>query len=181
MLVKNDNKSLDVSVDFNLIFNFKSSFKDLKSAKEDSNFELIILGEKFGNMPETFSASIEKLEHRIIHFGYAETMREYGECLWKADILPVTSIQDFFGISIMEALYCKCIPVLPVRLTYPHLVPFEKFNNFFYEKDDGLYEKVFDIINNYESIDTNPFRKVASQYDWGKMIIEYDKKFEQIV
>ena len=149
----------------------------LKLDSNNIDFQLIMLGERFGKMPENFRAAVDKLEHRIIKLGYAETMEEYGEWLWQADILPVTSIQDFFGISIMEALYCKCIPVLPVRLTYPHLVPIEKFNNFFYKNDDELYEKVFDIINNYKSIDKNLFREVASQYDWGKMIIEYDKKF----
>ena len=38
-----------------------------------------------------------------------------------SDILPITSNQDFFGGSIIEAMYCETTPLLPKRLTYPEL------------------------------------------------------------
>ena len=61
------------------------------------------------------------LETNIVHFGFCESFSEYAQWLWKADILPVTSNQDFFGISIIEASYCETYPLLPERLSYPEL------------------------------------------------------------
>ena len=69
----------------------------------------------------SFTHARNTLKRHIIQFGYTETFEDYAAWLWKADILPVTSIQDFFGISIMEAVFCNTIPLLPQRLSYPEL------------------------------------------------------------
>ncbi len=55
-----------------------------------------------------------------------------------ADILPVTSIHEFFGISVMEAIYCGCYPILPRRLTYPELFDDQKNPELFYDTFDEL-------------------------------------------
>ena len=38
------------------------------------------------------------------------------------DIIPVTSNHDFFGISVMEAVFCNVWPILPDRLSYKELL-----------------------------------------------------------
>ena len=89
--------------------------------KNNIDFKVVILGEKFSEFPSEFTKNIKILGDRILHIGYVDTFEEYASWLWKSDILPVTNIQDFFGASIMEAVYCECIPILPNRLTYPEL------------------------------------------------------------
>jgi len=52
-----------------------------------------------------------------------EDFAEYAKWLWRADILPVTSRQEFFGASVVQALYCNCCALLPDRLAYPEHLP----------------------------------------------------------
>ena len=91
--------------------------------KEGFPFEIAILGESFKTTPSIFDKAKDKLNDRIVHYGFCDQFKDYAQWLWKADILPVTSNQDFFGISIMEAIYCGVYPILPKRLTYPELLP----------------------------------------------------------
>ena len=46
--------------------------------------------------------------------GLCQVKKEYAKWLWKADIIPVTSNQEFFGASVMEAIYCNTWPILQI-------------------------------------------------------------------
>ncbi len=145
------------------------------------DFQLAILGEQYGKIPPEFDRAKQKLGKKIIKFGYAETFEEYAAWLWRSDILPITSKQDFFGISIIEALYCGCIPVVPKRLTYPELLPIEQFGDYFYDDNCGLTEKLKNILDNIDRIVTEPLINISSKYDWKQMIGKYDNEFETTV
>ena len=77
---------------------------------------------------------------QIKHFGYAENFADYANWLWQADILPVTSHHDFFGASVIQAIYCNCLPLLPDRLAYPEHLPVSK-------KAPYLYGDYGDLVN----------------------------------
>ena len=53
------------------------------------------------------------LSEEIIHFGFVESKSDYYHLLNQSDIVPVTSNQDFFGISAIEAIAAGCVPLLP--------------------------------------------------------------------
>ena len=86
------------------------------------NFRLCIMGQKFRQVPEAFSVLADKYAHRIDQFGYAHNSLEYFSWLQQADIFLSTAIHEFQGLSLLEAIQAKCIPVLPDRLVYPELV-----------------------------------------------------------
>jgi glycosyltransferase involved in cell wall biosynthesis len=148
--------------------------------KKGTDFALAILGEESGSVHPAFTKAKETLKHRIRQFGYASSFDEYARWLWKAGILPVTSNQDFFGISIMEAMYCRCVPLLPRRLTYPELIPEGKFPHIFYDSADELVEKLERFIVSGPPYEGNSFRRLARQYDWSIMIDIYDEVFERL-
>lgn len=145
------------------------------------DFKLIVLGESFATIPKEFKKAKSNLSSKIIKFGYAESAEEYAEWLNISDIIPITSIQDFFGISIIEALYCGCIPCLPKRLSYPEIVPINSFNEFFYDEGEDIVTKLEYLITNYKSIDRTQFREITRKYDWKKIIGVYDTCFEEMV
>ncbi|MGM0461255.1 MAG: tRNA-queuosine alpha-mannosyltransferase domain-containing protein [Fibrobacterota bacterium] len=136
--------------------------------REGYTFRVIIAGAPpRGKHPRCFQEARRILGEKIIHYGYAESFEHYAALLNQATILPVTSRQDFFGISIMEAVYCHVIPLLPERLTYPDLFDKDRNPEYFYKNMDHLYKKITDCIlqkQNYKSR-----AATAAEYDWKKM------------
>ena len=65
----------------------------------------------------------ERLGPRLVHFGFAESEAAYARLLWDADVVLSTAVHEFFGVSVVEAVYCGAAPVLPNRLSYPELIP----------------------------------------------------------
>jgi glycosyltransferase involved in cell wall biosynthesis len=119
------------------------------------------------------------LVEEILHFGYVESLEEYAALLWQADILPVTSNQDFFGGSIVEAMYCDCVPILPNRLTYPQHVGVDN-EQYLYHTDKEFKLKLKQMILD-PAIVKRSLRERAVNYDWTQLISNYDKKFRDCI
>ena len=115
------------------------------------------------------------LNDRILKFAYADSFEEYANWLRRSDILPVTSKQDFFGISIIEAAYCNTHPILPKRLTYPEIFK-NNAKTEFYEDNNELYEKIKSLITSksYKQDYKNTF---LNKYDWDNIVNKYDEEF----
>lgn len=150
-------------------------FFELMFALKDAGlaFELIVLGEQNDVHPPIFDEARVRLADRIIHWGYATTFEEYARLLWQADILPVTSNQDFFGGSVVEAMYCGCLPLLPNRLAYPEHLTEEQKNVCLYEEGE-LAHRLATMIKEFEDIKSS---SIVIKYDWKKLICVYDSKF----
>lgn len=144
-----------------------------------ADFRLILLGESFKNEHPAFKSIKEKFSQKIIHDGYVENFAHYKDLLHSADFLPVTSIQDFFGISIMEAAYCGVLPLLPRRLTYPELYGF--CENIFYDSIDELASKIITMDQSEKKATAEKVRKVAASFDWSVKTEEYDRVVEGII
>lgn len=136
-------------------------------------FGLIVLGEQNDVNPPIFDEANSKLKNRIVHWGYVENFAEYAHLLWKADILPVTSNQDFFGGSVVEAMYCGCFPLLPNRLAYREHLADQQKEVCLYE-DGELLNRLKSIIAHWEN---QRFTTVVGKYDWSLQIDQYDSIF----
>lgn len=149
-------------------------FAAMRNVKEQGvPFQLVVLGENYKNAPPVFSKAKVRFAKEILHWGYAESLEEYAQWLWKADVLPVTSNQDFFGVSTVEAIYCNCHPLLPNRLAFPeHLDDV----NAFYKKENELPGKLTQIFAGKR----NSYRDAVSGYDWSHMAIKYDVEFARL-
>ncbi|GIS57231.1 MAG: hypothetical protein CM1200mP1_11690 [Candidatus Neomarinimicrobiota bacterium] len=55
-------------------------------------------------------------------------------------IFSLTNNQDFFGGSVVEAIYCGVYPVLPKRLTIRGFTK-KYYDNHIYKNDGELYDK----------------------------------------
>lgn len=159
--------------------NPESFFHALYKLKQEGiQFKVIVTGENYKSSPPIFAEAKEKLSTEIIHFGYAESFAAYAQLLRKADILPVTNNQDFFGGSVVEAIYCECFPLLPKRLAYPEHIPTELHNVHFYESEEEFYLKLKKAILEFKNKEEFDFQGFVSHYDWSEMIKIYDKKLK---
>jgi glycosyltransferase involved in cell wall biosynthesis len=157
---------------------FKALFQ-LK--KEGIRFNLILLGENYKKVPPIFEQAKTELAAEIIQYGKVIDFASYAQFLWQADILPVTNNQDFFGQSVVEAIYCNCYPILPRRLAYPEHIPTELQFAHFYEKEAEFYEKLKQAILNIEEIRKEKTQNFVAAYDWRKLAPIYDAKMETLI
>lgn len=144
------------------------------------SFQIAALGQQFKKIPPSIKAAKENLSNNIIHWGYAENLETYASLLWKGDILPVTAYQDFFGGSVVEAMYCNCYPLLPKRLSYLEHIPQEKYFRHFYDTKYGFKQKIITFIKNLLNVRKNNTQSYVSQYDWSIMATQYDASFEKV-
>jgi len=125
------------------------------------DFRLIVLGQSFRNSPECFAQAEKKFQNKILHFGFAQSHQEYIELLSRGDIVVSTSLHEFYGISIIEAVRAGCLPVLPDRLSYPEL-----FDETFLYSDDSLPEKLEAAIKKQCRLSPEKAREMTNHFSW---------------
>jgi glycosyltransferase involved in cell wall biosynthesis len=146
-------------------------------SEEKIPFKLIVAGESTTKYPKVFDQIKKDLAPHIIHFGYAKSVEQYKELLSQADILPVTSIQDFFGISILEAVAYGVFPLLPNRVVYPEHIPLEYKGKHIYGNFEDAYNKLKNLLLSDDLTFDNSWVK---KYYWTELIEEYDKQLSTI-
>ena len=156
--------------------NPKDFFEALYTLKKEGiAFELIVLGENFSQQPVEFDEARTILGDEIIQYGYAESFEDYAGWLYQADIIPVTSYQDFFGGSIVQAMYCGVVPLLPNRLAYPQHIPDEFKKYLIYSDLSELVPKLKNLIKSLDEVDRKALTNHVSKYDWSVKAKEYDQ------
>jgi glycosyltransferase involved in cell wall biosynthesis len=148
----------------------------------DKSFRVAVCGENFSRQPDIFDNARERLGKRVIHFGYAEA-ETYRRLLWEADIVISTADHEFFGISILEAIYCRTFPILPHRLSYPELIPAQFHATCLYADDYALWQRVNWALDCPDAIvDTaNRLSAEISAYNWSHVAQTYDQHLQQIL
>ena len=142
-------------------------------------FQVAILGEAYRKSPEIFAEARQQLGERVIQFGYVESFADYARWLWQADILPVTSRHDFFGASVVQAIYCECLPLLPRRLAYPEHLPATMQKHCLYDGLDNLVNRLREMITQ-QMRGSAELRSHAARYDWLEQSPKYDDLFERM-
>ncbi len=149
-------------------------------------FRLILAGEHFKEQPYEFERAFERYAERILHYGYAENFEEYSRLLHRADIVVSTARHEFFGIAIMEAIYCGCHPLLPNRLSYPELIPSSLHRPLLhapvvYDDEDELFRIMFDILHGKERpLPISTLRGIPEHLDWQGHVVNYDDLLEEV-
>jgi glycosyltransferase involved in cell wall biosynthesis len=138
-----------------------------------------VLGESFAQRPEIFDAARERLGERVVQFGYVEGFDAYTRWLKAAAVLPVTSHQDFFGASVVEAAYCGCTPLLPRRLAYPEIIPAAFHDGLFYDDEADLVRRLERALRGAPA--PGGLREAVAGYDWTVLAGEYDARLEAVL
>ena len=137
-------------------------------------FQLVLLGESYAKSPSVFQKIQEEFSEELLHCGYAKDFATYARWLCRADILPVSSQQDFFGGSIVEAIYCGVYPILPFRLAYPEHIPTDLQADCFYQNESDFLDKTL-LAMKRKSDDR--LQNFVGRYDWSNLALAYDQFF----
>ena len=147
--------------------------------EEGLAFNVAVLGEAYRQHPPVFDEARQRLGERVVRFGYAADFADYARWLWRAAILPVHSHHDFFGASVVQAIYCRCAPLLPRRLAYPEHLPVALQDHCLYDNFDDLVQRLRAEIENPVGAAKQLSEHVA-RYDWGLLAPEYDSLLESL-
>jgi glycosyltransferase involved in cell wall biosynthesis len=131
-------------------------------------------------VPE-FEAARDSLGSRVVHFGYADR-KTYRTLLRDADIVVSTARHEFFGVAVVEAIYARCFPVLPHRLSYPEILP-----RAFHAR--CLYHDAAELVSHLRWALThaverrrfaNELRLQMRRYGWHRMAAIYDDQLMRV-
>lgn len=146
----------------------------IRFSEEGLSFNLIVTGESYGEVPPIFAIAHKKLAQHIVHWGFADSRDQYQQLLKLADIAPVTNLQDFFGISVIESVWAGAEPLLPERLAYPEIFG----DTASYYKDDiSFVQHLRAKISEFSTNEINQKRiERLRKFDWKEMIKDWDNR-----
>lgn len=146
------------------------------------SFNVALAGSNERQMPDEFLAARERLGGRVIHYGSADP-ETYVRLLRQADVVVSTALHEFFGIAIVEAIYCGCFPVLPQRLSYPEIIPSEYRGACLYRSFEGLVERLRWCLTHLDSAHrvAKDLREEVHAFDWSVLVTRYDDELEQLM
>ncbi len=145
-------------------------------------FRLIMAGEYVDPQAERFAAARERWAHRTLHWGYAADAASYSRLLHQADIVVSCAAQEFFGISVLEAMYCGCMPILPHRLSYPELLPTDLHAQCLYHSFEELVERLTAALRQPPPRHAHAalWRALAARFDWQHAAPRFDALLEAV-
>jgi len=147
-----------------------------KMVQMNLKFKIIVLGEDLGTEYPESKKFKKEFKDNILHWGYEKDKNNYYSWLSISDILPVTSNQEFFGISVVEAILLGVTPLLPSRLSYPELIPIELHSEFLYSTFNSLLDKTVNFDYSKENLKIT--QKYLKKFFWKNLIDLYDSQFE---
>ncbi len=150
--------------------------------QEGYAFEVAVLGEAYRDRPAIFAEAQQRLGAKLVHSGFVKDFDQYAAWLWRADILPVTAIHDFFGASVVQAIYCNTIPLLPNRLAYPEHLPTTAHAACLYHEACELPDRLRTLLQEKAWLQPLPdLRATVAGYDWQQLTPQYDDLLEALV
>jgi len=146
------------------------------------DFRLALLGENFQVVPKEFIAAKERYQNRVVWYGYETSREKYSKWLMQGTIVISTAKQENFGISVIEAIRYGCVPLLPDRLSYPEIIPKAFHDDFLYQDQTELVEKLCFLISNYPQFELKRKNLSAAmgRFAWENIIDRYDEILEKL-
>ena len=131
-------------------------FRALEALRDQGvGFRLAVAGSGATLPSEGFVRARAALADRVVRWGRLEDRAE------------------FFGVAVLEAIYCGCRPVLPRRLSYPELIPADAHGEVLYGEGD-LVGALTRALAAPRAWSEDWQRTWVARFDWGSLKRRYD-------
>jgi glycosyltransferase involved in cell wall biosynthesis len=129
-----------------------------------------------------FLSARERFAGKIACYGYEPDRRRYVDRLRQGEVVVSTALQENFGISVVEAVRCGCLPLLPSRLAYPEILPKEAHADCLYEGSRDMAEKLARLLTGLDSLEDlrNALSTSMVRFAWENVIAAYDATLENL-
>lgn len=141
-------------------------------------FRLAMAGPNQGTPTAEFLQARTRLADDIVQWGKVASPSDYASLLWASDVVVSTALHEFFGIAVVEAVYCGCRPVLPHRLSYPELIPREAHEEVLYG-EGGLVAALARALAQPRAWSEDWQRTWVSRFDWAGLRARYDEEIRR--
>lgn len=149
-------------------------------AARDVPFVADVLGESFVRRPPIFETVRQALGARLGHFGFLASRAEYIAVLQEADIVVSTANQEFFGISMAEAVLCGAHPVAPAGLVYADLYAGPCEHLHLYRDDDELATLLERLLTDPSGPHDCPIPSRYRAFAWDHIAPRFDARFASL-
>jgi glycosyltransferase involved in cell wall biosynthesis len=150
----------------------------LTLADEGLPFRIHLLGE-VRQRKSTFASLQERLGSRVLEFGHLPNRSDYDQILESSDVVISCAAQEYFGISVAEAIHAGCYAVLPRDQVYPSLYGEQCAGHHLYDGPDGLTSLLRDLIKG-DLVHDCDLPASCNDYCWSLLIDRYDELFEDV-
>ncbi|MFZ7128740.1 MAG: tRNA-queuosine alpha-mannosyltransferase domain-containing protein [Desulfobacterales bacterium] len=154
-----------------------------RAADRGLPFRVALLGERYREIPGCFVEARRRLGDRLIHEGHVEDRTAYLAWLDRGDIVISTAAQENFGIAVVEAVRCGCIPLLPDRLSYPEILPEAYHRYFLYDSQIDLESRLVRILEDPSSARARAegLQESMHRFAWTNRIGPFDELIESMI
>jgi glycosyltransferase involved in cell wall biosynthesis len=94
----------------------------LKLHDDGVDFRVHVIGQQFREQPPVFAEMRPLLESHIGEWGMVEPDTEYQKLLQQSHVVLSTTLHEFQGLAVLEAVAAGCVPLVPDRLAYPEFI-----------------------------------------------------------
>lgn len=147
-------------------------------AERGIDFRLALLGEQFCTVPEVFREAAERFSSRLVHCGFVPDRDDYYAWLRHGTLVVSTALQENFGIALIEAVRCGCLPLAPARLVYPEILPDAYHALCLYQDPDDLAAKLARVLirpERYRAARTELARAMG-RFSWELRAPAFDRR-----
>ena len=142
-------------------------------------FDVALLGD-VQQHDEVFSPLARRLGLRLKAFGFLEDRRRYDEMLAMADIVVSCAKQEYFGISVAEAIHAGCYPVLPRDQVYPSLYGQHCKGRHFYDDEAGLCSLLSDLLTGDDCGHVCSLDRDVDHCCWPRLAPRFDSLLQEV-
>lgn len=133
--------------------------------KAQMPFNLILCGEKFRNLPDSFELIHERFKRQILHSGFVENKLTYYDLIQQSDFIIHAPRQEYFGLSVAEAMSMGVVPLLSKGQAYESWIPEE----FLFDEISEVPQRLTSMLSEFNLL-RRQSHELASQYFWPSVV-----------